>query len=93
MIQLTDLIAIANVTEDLFLMIKKGEENKENPVCINVNIGSKEIYIDNIQNFLKFSPFEEIDISNKQLQSYYRDKFYRNFSDDYIIGKLSEFNK
>lgn len=57
--KLEDLNCIANLSDNLFLFVKNGDENKENPLALQIDTNMKEYYIQEIQRFLKFTPFVE----------------------------------
>lgn len=89
--QLTELITVANLTDNLFLIISK-EDKSDNPVAVQVDIPARVWRKGELQKFLKFTPYEEVS-ENKDVQRFYRDRIYRYFKDEEIIEIIKVFGE
>ena len=74
LIQMNDLLCVGQVN-DTVLLFKAKDTDKS----ISIDLSSKEFSIDEMEKFLKFIPFEEVDVNNELLQEFYRDWVYRKF--------------
>ena len=74
LIQMNDLLCVGQVN-DTVLLFKAKDTDKS----ISIDLSSKEFSIDEMEKFLKFIPFEEVDVNNELLQESYRDWVYRKF--------------
>ena len=74
LIQIDDLLCVGHVNNTVLLF-----KAKDTDKSISIDLSSKEFSIDDMEKFLKFIPFEEVDINNVLLQESYRDWVYRKF--------------
>ncbi|NCB03420.1 MAG: hypothetical protein EOM67_14880, partial [Spirochaetia bacterium] len=60
LIQIDDLIAIASCSENIVLFIQEKDIETPGIMAIQANFRHREFHVDNINNFLRFTRFEEI---------------------------------
>lgn len=92
-IQISELLCIGQLGGIILLFAKPNDENKySNDIVIQFDLFNKFYSIDNLQKFLKFTPFEEVDTGNKELQKYYQDLVYRKLGNK-MLKSLFEFTE
>jgi hypothetical protein len=91
-IQTSDISCVACLGETVLLFVLN--KDVETPSCkaLQYDLAMKTFSIDeNIENFLKFTPFEGTDPSNQLMQDYYRNLVYRKLPTKVFIDALVAF--
>lgn len=92
-IQISELLCIGQLGGVVLLFVKPNKDNKyDNDIVIQFDLVNKFYSIDNLQRFLKFTPFEEVEVDNKALQKYYQDLVYRKLGNK-MLKSLFEFTE
>jgi hypothetical protein len=91
-IQISDVTIVAGLGDTILLcVLNEDVENTNNPMAIQYNLGNNSFHIDEIQKFLKFTPFESIDAYNERTQDFYRGWIYRKLTNEKFVRSLVEF--
>lgn len=88
--QLTELTTLYTLTNDIIIMVKTEDINKEDVMAVKVVRSTHEYHITKLELFLKFGAFEPEDINNRAIQKFYRDLVYRSLSDETLERMLKE---
>lgn len=88
--QIDDLTPIVMGSERLLFFVRN--EDVDNPECLalKVDLSSKEYYIELLQRFLKFGPYEEIDQDTKLIE-HYRHKVDSAMPDEVLVHMVVDF--
>lgn len=86
LVQIDDLIAIASCSENIVLFIQEKDIETPGTIAIQANFRYGQFHIDNIDNFLRFTRFEEI--TNLSIRKGYVIKLQQAFSDDDLLKML-----
>lgn len=86
LIQIDDLIAIASCSENIVLFIQEKDIETPGTIAIQANFRHRQFHIDNIDNFLRFTRFEEI--KSLSIRKGYVIKLQQAFSDDDLLKML-----
>lgn len=86
LVQIDDLIAIASCSENIVLFIQEKDIETPGTIAIQANFRYGQFHIDNIDNFLRFTRFEEI--KNLSIRKGYVIKLQQAFSDDDLLKML-----
>lgn len=87
---LKDFYCIAQFADSV-LLLKEKKQLVEDRRVLQVNLSKNDFYIDNVDRFMKFTPFEDVG-SSKSLQKYYRAIIYRSLPDETIVDMLLSFS-
>jgi len=75
-INFEDIVPVGNVGFSIYFFVRKEDVKKENPLCLEVVLGAPaKFYIEEIQKFGKFIPFEPIDFEDEKIVRFHRDMF------------------
>lgn len=88
--QLTELTTLYTLTNDIIIMVRTEDINKEDVMAVKVVRSTHEYHITKLELFLKFGAFEPEDINNRAIQKFYRDLVYRSLSDETLERMLKE---
>ena len=86
LVQIDDLIAIASCSENIVLFIQEKDIETPGTIAIQANFRYGQFHIDNIDNFLRFTRFEEI--KSLSIRKGYVIKLQQAFSDDDLLKML-----
>lgn len=86
LVQIDDLIAIASCSENIVLFIQEKDIETPGTIAIQANFRYGQFHVDNIDNFLRFTRFEEI--KNLSIRKGYVIKLQQAFSDDDLLKML-----
>lgn len=92
-LQLDDLRVVATLADSLVLLVKKEDTETPGVECIQLSLDKGEYTKSKIDLFLKFTPYEGVDVNSENIQEYYRQLIYRKIKDRMILDILLEFNK
>lgn len=90
MIQLNDLQIVLSLSDDVLICLNKEDNNKKR--SMKLILSRDEYFIDDIDKFCKFAPFEEVS-QKEEVQKFYRSWIYRKMSDKVLIKSLIEFGE
>lgn len=90
MIQLNDLQIVLSLSDDVLICLNKEDNNKKR--SMKLVLSKDEYFIDDIDKFCKFAPFEEVS-QKEEVQKFYRNWIYRKMSDKVLIKSLIEFGE
>lgn len=90
MIQLNDLQIVLSLSDDVLICLNKEDNDKKR--SMKLILSRDEYFIDDIDKFCKFAPFEEVS-QKEEVQKFYRSWIYRKMSDKVLIKSLIEFGE
>lgn len=88
--QLSDLIPVFSFGEALVIFVEKDFSQHENPTAILFDLEQKTFHIKGVHNFLKFSPYRDVDFQDEDVCTYYRLLVQRKMADEMIIEALQQ---
>ncbi len=90
-VSLWDFECVYNFAQTVFLFRLKGQDENDRRV-LQINLGMKTYHIDIVDRFLKFTPFDGVDIKNEHLQNFYRGWVSRKLDDSIILDAMIDFH-
>jgi len=90
-IQISDITIVASLGDTILLCTLNKDIDNPETKAIQFNLGDKTFAIDKIQKFLKFTPFEGVDVKDETLQNFLRNWIYRKLSSETFIDSLVAF--
>jgi hypothetical protein len=92
-IDLFDLRPVAQFAEGFILFVHKNDLGKENPMCVQLNLGMKRFDpVQPIGTYLKFNPFEPLDSKDNEVHLLYQRTIYDRLSLEEIFRLMREFS-
>lgn len=92
-IQTSDLTIVASLGEAVLLCVLNEEVDNPKTLALQYDLAMKTFAIDHIQKFLKFTPFEGVDVNSEPIQNYFQDLIYRKLPSEVFIESLVAFTK
>lgn len=91
--QIEDLTPVFMGSDNLVLFVRTEDlDNLDNCLAIKINTSTRQYYIDLLQRFLKFSPYEEV-TRDDLVTFYFRQKVYSSLSDETLVHLVTDFTE
>lgn len=88
--QLNDLQIIFSLSNDILICLNKESGDKKK--SIKFDLSKNQYFIEDVDKFLKFAPFEEVS-KEETVQNFYQGWIYRRMNDRVLVEALTKFSE